>query len=102
MLLQKVNREEMIYYSLILNSFFFSHTQEQKGVLTLGQEEQPHWKQIHLLSIHVFDDVWSVYFAKSKIGMLPLPGSEHWAMNRGNVKENSRSQATDTRTCKDF
>lgn len=31
MLLQKVNREEMIYYSLILDSFFFSHTQEQKG-----------------------------------------------------------------------
>lgn len=53
---QGVNCEEMTSCSSILNSCWFSQNQDQTRVLMVGQEEQPHWKQIHRLSIHGSDD----------------------------------------------
>ena len=41
---QEINCEEMTSCSPIPNSFWFSQNQDQKGVLIVGQEEQPHWK----------------------------------------------------------
>lgn len=55
---QGVNCEEMTSCSSIPNPCWFSQNQDQKRVLMVGQEGQPHWKQIRLLSIHGFDDFY--------------------------------------------